>query len=183
MISFCIQFSVFFSLYYSVLANDLSIFRFPGVSSGLLPRDDSILTLLTGGSLLNRSSGSDASIPSSATSSTPVAQIYSQFQNYCNLSENGAARNPFLSQFILTQNLNSAPQAVPQPPPPLATTNTPPDGFSNQMPNLTASLIRSRSGSLSRRASEPNLQRFAPLPPNSIPITTTNGSIAVDVSF
>ncbi|KAM3186463.1 hypothetical protein ACTXT7_004258 [Hymenolepis weldensis] len=154
---------------YYVLSGGLSFFRTPAVSSDLLTRDDSILAsslLLAGNSFLNHSSGSEVTIPSSTTS-TPAAQIYSQFQNYCNLSENGS-RNPFLPSLLLQQNFNSNPPIV----------STTPDGFSTQMPNLAASLLRSRSGSLSRRASEPNLQKF--IPPNTTPFIENGAVIQLD---
>lgn len=157
---------------FSVLSGGLSFFRTPAVSSDLLTRDDSIIAsslLLAGNSFLNHSSGSEVTIPSGATS-TPAAQIYSQFQNYCNLSENGA-RNPFLPSLLLQQNFNSNPPIV----------STAPDGFSTQMPNLAASLLRSRSGSLSRRASEPNLQKF--IPSNITPFNENGAAIQLDVSF
>ncbi|VDL40621.1 unnamed protein product [Hymenolepis diminuta] len=153
----------------NVLSGGLSFFRTPAVSSDLLTRDDSILAsslLLAGNSFLNHSSGSEVTISSGATS-TPAVQIYSQFQNYCNLSENGA-RNSFLPSILLQQNFNSNPPIV----------STAPDGFSTQMPNLAASLLRSRSGSLSRRASEPNLQKF--IPSNITPFIENGAAIQLD---
>ncbi|VDO08690.1 unnamed protein product [Rodentolepis nana] len=152
-----------------VLSGDLSFFGNPVVSTGLLTRDDSILAssiLLARNSFLNHPSRSEAVIPNS-NSSTPVAQIYSQFQNYCNLSENGT-RNPFLPPLFLQHNMSSNP--------PMGTTA--PDTFPTQLPNLAASFLRSRSGSLSRRASESDLQKF--VPPNTAPFTENGATIQLD---
>ncbi|EUB56009.1 hypothetical protein EGR_09134 [Echinococcus granulosus] len=124
------------------MAGGLSLFKNSG--TGLFTRDDSILAsslLLAGNSLMNRSSE-----PSSTSTSTPTTatQFYSQFQNYYHLHENDI----FPSSLIPPPSTTTIPTA------------TCGEGYSSQMPNLTASLLRSRSDSLSRRASEPNLQKF-----------------------
>lgn len=163
--------TLFLFMFSSVLVGDLSLFKNPALSSSLLARDDSILAsslLLAGNSLLNRSSGSETIATTTATS-TPVAQIYSQFQNYCNLSENGA-RNSFLPSMILQPSFAS---------PPIVPTGG--DGFSIQMPNLTASLLRNRSSSLNRRASEPDLPKITP--PNIAALAENGAAPQLNVSF
>ena len=130
-------------------------------TTGLFSRDDSILAasslLLAGNSLMNRSSETGVASNTTATTaaaaatttstSTSAAQLYSQFQNYYHLQENGL----FPSSSLI----------LPPPPLPPPTDASTKEGFTSQMPNLAASLLRSRSGSLSRRASEPDLQKFA----------------------
>lgn len=122
------------------MAGELSLFKNSGTS--LFTRDDSILAsslLLATNSLMNRSS----EVPPTSTSTpTTATQLYSQFQNYYHLHENGI----FPSSLILPSSTTA--------------TATDGEGYSSQLPNLTASLLRSRSDSLSRRASEPNLQKF-----------------------
>ncbi|KAM7534194.1 hypothetical protein Aperf_G00000117531 [Anoplocephala perfoliata] len=97
----------------NVLVGDLSLFKNPTVTSDLLTRDDSTLAsslLLAGNSLLSRSSGSETMATTTATT-TPIAQIYSQFQNYYNLRENGA-RNPLVSSMIIPSNFSNPQKSI-----------------------------------------------------------------------
>ncbi|VDM32204.1 unnamed protein product [Hydatigera taeniaeformis] len=124
------------------MAGGISLFK--NSDTGLFTRDDSILAsslLLASNSLMSRSSEA----PSTSTSTpTTATQLYSQFQNYYHLHENGI----FPSSLILHPSNTDTATAADS------------EGYSTQLPNLTASLLRSRSDSLSRRASEPNLQKF-----------------------
>ncbi|KAL5971175.1 Forkhead box protein K1 [Taenia solium] len=122
------------------MAGGLSLFKNSG--TGLFTRDDSIIAssiLLARNSLMNRGSETPSTSISTPTTAT---HLYSQFQNYYHLHENGIFPSPIILPSSTT------------------TTTTDGEGYSLQLPNLTASLLRSRSDSLSRRASEPNLQKF-----------------------
>lgn len=149
------------------MANGLPLFK--NLSTGLFSRDDSILAasslLLAGNSLMNQSP--ETASTSTATNST-AAQLYSQFQNYYQLHENGLLPS---SSLILQPPPHLPPSVVPDA---TTTTRTAPkfEGFASQMPNLTASLLRSRSGSLSRRASEPDLQKLSGSEGNTTTTTT-----------
>ncbi len=96
-----------------------------------------------------------------------VSQLYSQFQNFFQASNgDGGVPPPQPSLF---------PGLFPPPPLPTATPSSLATVTSEsnvlkaaaQMPNLVASLLRNRSGSLSRRYSAPDLQKLGTSAENS----------------
>ncbi|VDD81445.1 unnamed protein product [Mesocestoides corti] len=134
----------------------LSIFKNP--ATGLFARDDSILAsslILAGNSLMNNLQPTGSGQPhyvAGSQHSNGVSQLYSQFQNYFQ-TQNEASFFPGLFPSAGTVASSTG-----------APTPVQADGevkVSRQMPNLSASLLRSRSGSLSRRASAPDLQKLS----------------------